>query len=84
MPHKKYYVGALSYQRKEIFQVSHTPTEDEYGDLYLYVIGPFRTKLGAEIMMKHGTNNPHIQHVRDAEKLASYGRSSLRKSGFKV
>lgn len=81
---KRWYVGLLKYPRRELFQSTIIPTEESHGYRYKAVIGPFRTKLAAVIMAKHGTGNPHIQHVADAEKLARYGIANLREMGFDV
>lgn len=46
---------------------------DQYGidnDIYMYSIGPFRTRRGADFMAAYGANNPHCQCVADAERLA--------------
>jgi hypothetical protein len=56
----------------ELFRSPTVPTFDSHGKLYRYVIGPFRTKRGAEWMADpvKGRNNPHCRCVADAEKLA--------------
>ena len=61
----KYYVG-LHAGKRHVFKSGEMPTESSHGHLYGAVIGPFRSKRGAHFM----ANNPHIQHVRDAERLA--------------
>jgi len=63
------YVG-LKGGHREVFKSKETPTETSHGRKYGSVIGPFRTKRGAEVMAKHGGNNPHIRSVSDAERLA--------------
>jgi hypothetical protein len=72
MATNRLYVGAkngppLSY---EVFRSPFEPTHDSHGDIYLYVIGPFQTRRGADYMAKYGRNNPHLQHVSDAEYFA--------------
>lgn len=65
----KFYVGCSGYSRL-VFKAEHVPTSVSHGDRYVSVIGPFRTKRGATFMALHGRNNPHIQTVSDAERLA--------------
>jgi hypothetical protein len=80
----KYWVGITPQYKRELFISNKKPTVAAFGDLYNYVIGPFYTKLAAELMQKHGENNPHLQHTSYAEKLAKKGRVALRKEGFNV
>lgn len=63
------YVGC-SQGKRELFRSKTTPTQSTHGSRFSAVIGPFRTKKGAEFMRDHGTNNPHCQSVADAERLA--------------
>ena len=37
---------------------------------YASAWGPFRTMRGARFAIAHGRNNPHVQNVRDAERIA--------------
>lgn len=68
---KKYYVGKSSKTgKREKFLSATKPTQQSHGKMYSYVIGPFKTKNGAIIMAKYGENNPHLQTVGDAEKMA--------------
>lgn len=53
----------------EVFSTPETPTEKSHGARYFAVIGPFDTFRGADFMAWHGHNNPHCQHVSDAERL---------------
>jgi len=64
------YVGYRTPYTGEIFRSPNTPERASHGDRYIYVIGPFRTMKGANYLQKYGWNNPHIQHVDDAERLA--------------
>jgi hypothetical protein len=67
----KIYVGyCRTSLNMEKFSSAFQPTEKEYGEKYFAVIGPFITKRGADFMVKYGRNNPHIQIVSDAERLA--------------
>ena len=68
------YVG-VSGTRRNVFRASRTPRETDYPQ-YRYVIGPFRTAAAARLMAEHGENNPHLQTVSDAERLAK-SRPSL-------
>ena len=72
---QRYYIGIGSTKGtgaevRELFRCAFTPTETTHGKLYHYVVGPFRTKRGAEFMRQHGHNNPHCVTVWDAERLA--------------
>ena len=63
-----WYVGLAATTYALIaFRASATPTETSG---YLAVIGPFRTKRAALWAEKYGSNNPHFQHVNDAERLS--------------
>jgi hypothetical protein len=64
------YVGHKRDGSMEIFKSSSTPTEDSHGDKYFASTGPFYTMAGAKFMRDHGKNNPHVQCVADAERLA--------------
>lgn len=69
---RKWYVGISDLGvKRETFTSYSEPTEKSHGHKYAAVIGPFRTKRGAEYMAKYGRNNPHLQHVDDAERLAA-------------
>ena len=70
-----YYVGKGKDRDELLYDVS-TPTEKSYGGKYFAVVGPFRTLRAATWAVKHGKNNPHFQHVNDAEKISkiSYNR----------
>ncbi len=65
----KPYVGCKAGKR-EVFKSEATPTEATHGHLYNAVIGPFRTMRGARFMAQCGGNNPHVQCVSDAERIA--------------
>jgi hypothetical protein len=56
--------------KRTVFRSVETPSWDSHGRLYSAVIGPFRTKRGAEFMRDHGDANPHCRTVNDAEHLA--------------
>lgn len=63
----RYYVGEKNGKRS-IFRSAKTPTQVSHGRDFTYVIGPFSTKLGAEVMANaHG---PQIQTVSEAERYA--------------
>lgn len=66
----KPYVGIKKDSSREVVQSSDGPTQELYGHLYSAVIGPFRTQRGARFMAEHGANNPHVQTVADAERIA--------------
>ena len=63
-------IREIEPRKKEVFRSAETPTEASHGERFAYVIGPFRTKAGAEFMRDYGCGNPHCQCVKDAENLA--------------
>jgi len=75
-----YYVDVTAYSGRKLFRSKTIPTGASHGDLYNAVIGPFRTKRGAEIMRDFGQGNPHLQTVADAEWMAKSERMRARKN----
>ena len=76
------YVGYKSAGKGETFWSATKPTHSSHGKTYLYVVGPFVTKAGAEFMRMFGHNNPHCQTVRQAERLARwYAEKQSRLAG---
>jgi hypothetical protein len=67
---KRYYVGIGSDGKRKLFRSAAEPEVHTHGSIYSAVIGPFRTKRGAEFMRDNGAGNPHCQTVRDAERIA--------------
>lgn len=65
----KLYVGVRSGERK-VFRSKLTPTTESHGDRFAGVIGPFRTRRGADFCAEYGQGNPHCQCVADAELIA--------------
>ena len=74
----KIYVGVKGAKRK-VFRSAKTPTFASHGKRFAAVIGPFRTKAGAEAMAKYGRNNPHLQTVADAERMAKKKKPGSRR-----
>jgi len=73
------YVGINKNADRKVFSASAEPTRATHGESYCYVIGPFRTRKGAEFMRDCGKANPHVQTVSDAERLAhlrQYGKGA--------
>ena len=69
----KYYVG-VSKGKMEVFCSETVPTFKSHGMSYFAVIGPFRTKRGAQYMAQYGYGNPNCQTVTEAEHLGKlYG-----------
>ena len=66
----KLYVGILKNGMRSVFRDPVEPIQATHGWIYTAVIGPFRTLRGARFMADHGRNNPHVQCVEDAERLA--------------
>ena len=65
----KIYLG-LNSGKGEVFRAEKTPDIDSHGHRFAAVVGPFRTKRGAEFMRDFGFNNPHCRTVGEAERLA--------------
>lgn len=73
-PRLAYYVGIGKDQpglrevhRQAAYKAAPTA---ETTPQYSAVIGPFRTLQAAKFDVNFGVNNPHIQHVNDAERIA--------------
>ena len=66
---KHYYVGVRESKRSVFYMAVVEPTQ-EMCPQYSAVIGPFRTKKAAYLMAEYGANNPHMQTVADAERIA--------------
>ena len=67
-----YYMGyRVDTGEREVFRALTEPTWLSHGDIYVAVVGPFRTKKGATFMAEHGRGNPHLQMVADAERAAT-------------
>jgi hypothetical protein len=67
---KRHYVGIGPDGKRKLFRSANEPEVHTHSSIYSAVIGPFRTKRGAEFMRDHGAGNPHCQTVRDAERIA--------------
>lgn len=65
--------------QRVIFRSTTEPTEATHGKEYSHVVGPFRTKAGAEFMRDFGKGNPHCRCVAEAEKLAANQKARLRR-----
>lgn len=67
---ERIYVG-LFEANCEVFKSNTEPTQTTHGDKYHAVIGPYRTMRGAKFSASAArTNNPHVQTVADAERIA--------------
>ena len=70
MKRSRWYVGCGETGR-DTFSSREEPTSETHGHLYCAVWGPFRTKRGAEFgASPAAVNNPHVQTVADAERIA--------------
>jgi len=67
---RTYYVGIRPEGTRHVFYMAVVQPTQELCPQYSSVIGPFRTKRGAQFMATYGANNPHVQCVRDAERIA--------------
>lgn len=76
---RQIWVGVMGLKRKK-FYYDGTPTQESHGKWYRAVIGPFKTDKGADLMVSSGGNNPHIQSVDDAERLAKQATTVLAHS----
>lgn len=66
----RYFVG-LQAGKRSVFRYAGTPTAETHGARFAAVIGPFRTRRGADFMAAHGGNgNPHVRTVNEAEHAA--------------
>jgi hypothetical protein len=52
------------------FDSDSEPTNESHGSIFIYVIGPFKTRRAQKWSVLYGKNNPHFQHVNDAERLS--------------
>ena len=74
MPIKKWYVGWMNNINNFcMFSSCITPTRESHGHRFAATVGPFRTKRAAIWAAKYGKDNPHFQHVDDAERLCKLG-----------
>lgn len=64
------YLG-LAVGNRQIFRSETEPTRETHGKQFNAVVGPFRTRRGAEFMRDHGQANPHCQTVAQAERLGA-------------
>jgi hypothetical protein len=67
---RKPYIGITHDGEWEGFSSTTEPTRESEGERYAAVIGAFRTRRAQSWALKYGKNNPHFQHVRDAERLS--------------
>lgn len=67
---RKYFVGIRPGGTRSVFFMAVVEPTREQCPQYIAVIGPFRTKRGAQFMAEQGANNPHVQNVADAERIA--------------
>jgi hypothetical protein len=71
---QRYYIGYKD-TLQELFTSTYKPTEQSHGHLYAAVVGPFRTKRGAQYML----NNPYVETVAHAERAASHTQRSTQR-----
>jgi hypothetical protein len=69
---RRWYVGVPARSREgfKAFQCAYTPSQRKQGRIYLYVIGPFRSKRGALWAEKFGFGNPAFYGVAAAERIS--------------
>ena len=54
----------------QAFDFPGIPTEQTHGKTFSYVVGPFKTRRAQKWAASCGFNNPHFQHVEDAERIS--------------
>lgn len=65
----RFFLGLANGGRiREVFKFRGIPGPADVP--FVAVVGPFRTRRGAQFMADHGRNNPHCLTVGDAERLA--------------
>ena len=64
------YLGKCKQGDLVQFRSPTIPTKETHGHLYIAVIGPFKSRVGASYFARYGRNNPHIRSADDAERLA--------------
>jgi hypothetical protein len=81
MSGKKQYIGVSADKPHTRFTSDKEPTRESHGDEHAAVIGPFKTKRGAEWAEKHGKGNPHFTGVHAAEQFAheEYANTTKKK-----
>jgi hypothetical protein len=65
-----FYLGRRGEDDLILFHSAVIPTKETHGYLYKAVIGPFKSKVGANYFVRYGRNNPRIRTAADAERLA--------------
>jgi len=65
-----FYLGKRSEEDLILFHSATSPTKQTHGHLYIAVIGPFKSKVGAGYFARYGRTNPEIRTATDAERLA--------------
>lgn len=72
-PGRRWYVGkSVISGERDVFASGVAPTEETHGHLYAYVIGPHRTRRGADLMAAQRGDNPHVRTASDADRIASF------------
>ena len=66
---RKHFIGVTRTGRFVAFTTIEEPTESNFCNSYIALIGPFSTRKAADWAEKYGRGNPHFQTVNDAEKL---------------
>ena len=66
----KIYVGIDNIGFRWVFRTPAKPTFETHGGKFAACIGPFRTVRAARLLALNGANNPHVQCVADAERIA--------------
>lgn len=78
----RWYVGVKD-NNYTAFRSPTVPTEQTHGQEYHSVIGPFRTKRGAQYMATFGPyHSPSLVTVKDAEYWAKFTRPKTEKERY--
>jgi hypothetical protein len=76
-----FYLGKRGEDDLILFHSIAIPTKQTHGHLFMAVIGPFVSRVGAGYFARYGRNNPEIRTAADAERLA---RADPRMEGLIV
>ena len=65
-----YYLGRRAQGDLILFHSLHVPTKESHGTRFVFVIGPFKSKVGASYFARYGRDDPRIRTAEEAERLA--------------
>ena len=65
-----WYLGKRGEDDLIVFHSACIPKKESHGHLYMAVIGPFKSRLGAGYFARYGRNDPALHTAADVEHLA--------------